>query len=242
MNFKFYLTFISIIATLSGFAQVISTFDTNTDNWHSEGDGDYYWEAATGNPGGCFRVDDDATGDWNNGFAPVKFLGNWSSATVSDYVSANVFVHQINGSYGAGTYVFKIKGPGGEAKAFPDVQPPLDVWNTYTGLYGSCKLDTHFRNLDGLLAQVNELVVRVEYINGDEYDRIDNIQLSFTPVVIPVVPVVCSDFETTGFDGWSFGFTAGVTNQATGGNPGHYIRITDGTGTSTSLSSAKIPR
>ena len=74
MNFKFYLSFILIIAALSGFAQVISTFDTNTDNWHSEGDGDYYWEAATGNPGGCFRVDDDATGDWNNAFAPVKFL------------------------------------------------------------------------------------------------------------------------------------------------------------------------
>ena len=132
MNFKFYLTFVSIIAALSGFAQVISTFDTNTDNWHSEGDGDYYWEAATGNPGGCFRVDDDATGDWNNAFAPVKFLGNWSSATVSDYVSANVFVHQINGTYSIGIYVFKIKGPGGEATAFANVNPPLDVWNTYT--------------------------------------------------------------------------------------------------------------
>ena len=83
--------------------------------------------------------------------------------------------------------------------------------------------------MEPLLEQVNEFVVRVEYINGDEYDRIDNIQLSFTPVVIPVVPVVCSDFEDGGFDGWSFGFTAGVTNQATGGNPGRYIRITDGT-------------
>jgi PKD repeat protein len=233
MKFKFYLTFISIIAALSSFAQVISTFDANTDNWHSEGDGDYYWEAATGNPGGCFRVDDDATGDWNNGFAPVKFLGNWSSATISDYVSANVFVHQISGSYGASTFVFKIKGPGGEAKAFPDVQPPLDVWNTYTAYMDPANWILISGNWSQLLQQVNELVVRVEYINGDEYDRIDNIQLSFTPVVIPVVPVVCSDFETTGFDGWSFGFTAGVTNQATGGNPGHYIKIMDGTGTST---------
>ena len=233
MNYKLSMTFVLIIATLSGFAQVTSTFDTNTDNWHSEGDGDYYWEAATGNPGGCFRVDDDATGDWNNAFAPVKFLGNWSSASASDFVSANVFVHQINGSYSVGTYVFKIKGPGGEATAFANIQPPLDVWNTYTANLDPANWTMVSGTWSLLLEQVNELVVRVEYINGDEYDRIDNIQLSFTPVVIPVVPVVCSDFETTGFDGWSFGFTAGVTNQATGGNPGHYIRITDGTGTST---------
>jgi PKD repeat protein len=222
-----------MVAALSGFAQVISTFDTDTDNWHSEGDGDYYWEAATGNPGGCFRVDDDATGDWNNGFAPVKFLGNWSSATTSDYISANVFIHQINGNYSVGTYVFKIKGPGGEATAFVDVQPPLDTWNTYTAYLDPANWTLISGTWSQILQQVNELVVRVEYINGDEYDRIDNVQLSFTPVVIPVVPVVCSDFEAGGFDGWSFGSTAGVSNQPTGGNPGHYIRITDGTGIST---------
>jgi PKD repeat protein len=233
MNLKFYLTFVSIVAALSGFAQVISTFDTDTDNWHSEGDGDYYWEAATGNPGGCFRVDDDATGDWNNAFAPVKFLGNWSSATNSDFILANVFIHQINGSYGVGTYIFKIKGPGGEATAFANIHPPLDVWNTYTAYLDPANWTLVSGTWNLLLEQVNELVVRAEYINGDEYDRIDNVQLSFTPVVIPVVPVVCSDFEDGGFDGWSFGYTAGVTNQATGGNPGRYIRITDGTGTST---------
>ncbi len=233
MNYKLLLTFVLLIVASSGFTQVISTFDIITDNWHSEGDGDYYWEAGTGNPGGCFRVDDDATGDWNNAFAPVKFLGNWSSATTSDFVSADVFVHQISGSYAVGTYVFKIKGPGGEATAFANIQPPLDVWNTYTAYLDPSNWTMVSGNWNLLLEQVNELVVRVEYINGDEYDRIDNIQLSLTPVVIPVEPVICSDFETTGFDGWSFGFTAGVTNQTTGGNPGHYIRITDGTGTST---------
>lgn len=214
-------------------AQVTTYFESSTDGWHSEGDGDYYWEAGTGNPGGCFRVDDDATGDWNSAFAPVEYLGNWSSATTSDFVSANVYVHDISGSYTTSTYVFRIKGPGGEAKAFPEVQPPLEVWNTYTINMNPSNWTMMSGTWTALLEQVNEFVVRAEYLYGDEYVRIDNVQLSFTPVVIPVLPVVCSDFEDGGFDGWSFSNTAGVTNQATGGNPGRYIRITDGTGTST---------
>lgn len=232
MNLKHYLTSIIIITALSGFAQVISTFDTDTDNWHSEGDGDYYWETANGNPGGCFRVDDDATGDWNNAFAPVKFLGNWSSAASSEYVSADIFCHKINGNYTTGTYVFKIKGPGGEATAVNDVQPPLDGWNTYTVYFDPANWTLVSGTWNLLLEQVTELVVRAEYIVGDEYVRIDNVQLSFTPVVIPVEPVVCSDFENGGYDGWSFASTGGVTNQASGGNPGRYIRIIEGAGTS----------
>jgi len=96
----------NFLFVLFSFTQVISDFEIDTDNWHSEGDGNYYWEAATGNPGGCFRVDDDATGDWNNAFAPVKFLGDWSAATTTDYLTADVFLHPIATSYGAGIFSY----------------------------------------------------------------------------------------------------------------------------------------
>ncbi|MCF8403905.1 MAG: PKD domain-containing protein [Bacteroidales bacterium] len=212
--------------------QVISDFELGTDNWHSEGDGDYYWEASNGNPGGCFRVDDDATGDWNNGFAPVKFLGDWSAATVSDYVSADIFVHQLSGSYSSATFVFQIKGPGGEARAFTPVQPPLDVWNNYTAHLDPTEWTLISGDWNLLLQQVSELIVRTEYISGDEYVRLDNVILSITPAVIPVTPVICSDFEEGGYDGWSFASTGGVSNYSSGGNPGRCIRITDGSGIS----------
>jgi len=84
----------------------------------------------------------------------------------------------------------------------------------------------------GILQQVNEIIVRMEYINGDEWNRLDNVYLSFTPVVIPVQPVICSDFEEGNYDGWSFTGTGSVSNQSSGGNPGRYIRINDATGTS----------
>ncbi len=212
--------------------QIISEFTSDADNWHSEGDGNYYWEAANGNPDGCFRVDDDATGDWNNAFAPVKFLGDWSAATTSDYLSADIFVHQYSGSYSSGTFVFQISGPGGTARAFTPVSPPLDVWNTYTANLDPANWVLVSGDWNLLLQQVTELIVRAEYINGDEFVRIDNVILSITPTIIPVTPVICSDFEDGGYDGWSFMNTGGVSNYSTGGNPGRCLRITDGSGIS----------
>jgi len=227
---KFILLFVAILFSLfQVYSQVISDFTIDADNWHSEGDGDYYWEATNGNPGGCFRVDDDATGDWNNGFAPVKFLGDWSAGTTSDYVAADVFVHQLNGSYSSATFVFQIKGPGGVAQAFAPVQPPLDVWNTYTANLDPVNWTMISGDWNLLLQQVTELIVRTEYISGDEFVRLDNVILSITPAVIPVTPVQCSDFEDGGYDGWSFSSTGGVSNYSSGGNPGRCIRITDGT-------------
>ena len=214
--------------------QVVSDFEAgNTDNWHSEGDGIYYYEAGTGNPGGCFRVDDDATGDWNNAFAPVKFLGDWSSATINDYIKADIFLHQISGSYSSGTFVFDIKGPGGEAKAFVNAQPPFDVWTTYTAYLNPADWVLVSGDWNLLLEHVSDIIVRAEYIEGDEYNRLDNIELSFTPVAVPVEPVICSDFEYEGYDGWSFSSTGGITNSTSGGNPGRCIKISDATGIST---------
>ncbi|GAB4325410.1 MAG: hypothetical protein Kow00127_18180 [Bacteroidales bacterium] len=220
--------------------QIISDFLTDTDNWHSEGDGVYYFEAAQGNPPGCFRVDDDATGDWNNAFAPVKFLGDWSMATSSDFLSVDLYNHFISGSPAAGTWVFQIAGPGGKAQAFVGEHPPYDIWTNYTATLDPSNWTMISGDWNTLLQQVTEVIVRAEYINGDEFVRLDNVTLSFTPVVIPVTPVICSDFEDGGYDGWSFASTGGISNSSSGGNPGRCIRISDGGGTSTAFTPPKF--
>nr|NQU91316.1 hypothetical protein [Bacteroidota bacterium] len=65
-----YVTLSLTMLLLSLQGQIISDFSNNADNWHSEGDGAYYWESDAGNPGGCLRVDDDATGGMNYAYAP----------------------------------------------------------------------------------------------------------------------------------------------------------------------------
>lgn len=212
-------------------SQVTSDFETDIEGWYSEGDGDYVWEIGTGNPGNNFRVNDDATGNINLGYAPAKFLGNWSNATSSDYISADIYLNQISGGYITNNFVFQIEGPGGKAKALIGTNPPFYTWVPYSVTIDPANWTMLEGNWADLLQLVNTLIVRMEYINGNEWVRLDNVHLSFTPVIVPVLPEICSDFEGGAFDGWSFAGTGSVTNQATGGNPGKYLRIANGTGT-----------
>ncbi|MCD4745337.1 MAG: PKD domain-containing protein, partial [Bacteroidales bacterium] len=214
---------------------IISDFEGgDTDGWHSGGDGNSYWEAGTGNPGGCMRVDDDASGDRNLAYAPIKFLGDWSSATTSDYISTDIFLHRIWGGYASNNFVFRIVGPGGSAKAIydPAPTPPFDTWITYSVNLN----ETDWMILSGtwsaLLENITTFIVNVEYINGDEYDRMDNVCLSFTPTVVPLLPVICSDFESGLFEGWSFISAGSVSIPESGGNPGRYLQVNDASGIS----------
>jgi PKD repeat protein len=213
------------------FSQVTSNFETSIEDWYSEGDGDYVWEIGTGNPGNNFRVNDDATGNINLGYAPAKFLGNWSGATTSDYISADIYLNQISGGYISNNFVFQIEGPGGKAKALIGTNPPFYTWATYSVTMDPANWTMLEGNWADLLQLVNTLIVRMEYINGNEWVRLDNVHLSFTPVIVPVLPEICSDFEAGAFDGWSFSGAGGVTNQSSGGNPGRYLSIANGTGT-----------
>lgn len=232
------ILFIFMIDPASG--QVISDFETNIDDWYSEGDGDYLLEMGTGNPGNNFRVNDDATGDINLSYAPVKFLGDWSTATSNDSLSVDIFLHQINGNYIGNNYVFQIEGPGGKARAFEGVAPVSDMWEHYSVAIDPSDWTILEGNWNDLIQHVNELIVRMEYIDGDEWNRSDNVYLSFTPGVIPVVPVICSDFEEGGYDGWSFSGNGPVSNQSSGGHPGRGIRINNGSGTAVALAPPKF--
>jgi hypothetical protein len=64
-----------------GPGQAASTFDTDLDGWWSFGDTQAItWEPTTGNPDGCMRGDDAATGDLYGFLAPAKFLGDQTAA------------------------------------------------------------------------------------------------------------------------------------------------------------------
>jgi len=226
---------------LCGQAQVVSDFETGTpDGWTSEGDGIYYWESGTGNPGGCMRVDDDATGNMNRAFAPLKFLGNWSLAGATDTLKADIFLHKIATTYVTSNFVFRIAGPGGQATAILSPTPASDVWTHYKVSLSSTDWQLNSGTWNGLMQNVTTLIVTMEYISGDEYNRLDNVSLSFTPVLQPVVPVICSGFEEGGFDGWYFQGTGSVSNQSSGGSPGHYIQVSNGSATGYAFAPTKF--
>ena len=234
----FNFSFLLLVSVVTG--QVISDFEIDTENWHSEGDGNYGWESGTGNPGGCFRVNDYATGDMNRAYAPVKFLGDWSSATISDSISADIFLHDMGGGYVNPNFVFRIVGPGGSAKALydPIPTPPHDTWIPYSVNLIESDWFVEYGTWADILQHVTTFIVTMEYISGDEWNLLDNVTLSFTPLTVPITPVLCSDFESGLFEGWSVNSASGASIASTGGNPGKYLKINDGSGNSIAVPSS----
>ena len=124
-----------LLTPLLVLTQVTSTFDTadSLEGWRAVGDGVFYFETGTGNPGNCMRVDDDATGSLLIALSPAIFLGDWSVATASDSLTADIFLHFINGSPFTPSWIFRISGPGGTATALQGANtPPYDVWSHFS--------------------------------------------------------------------------------------------------------------
>ncbi len=221
-------------------AQVITDFDTDSlENWRSEGDGRYYLESGAGNPGNCMRVDDDATGNTNLAIAPLKYIGNWSTADTTDSLITDIFVSMINGSLTSNLWAFRISGPGGTATSQP-VTPALDQWNHMAVAINPASWIMSSGTWQDLLNYVDHFEVRAEYINGDEFVRLDNIELTFSPLIVPINPPVISNFENGTYQGWIFENTGGISIPTGGGNPGRYVRIADGTGISMAVAPPKF--
>ncbi|MCK5454242.1 MAG: hypothetical protein KAJ16_07770, partial [Calditrichia bacterium] len=221
--FLWTLIFVSLVFAFSPglFAQVVTDFDSDSlEGWRAVGDGVFYFEAGTGNPGNCMRVDDDATGSLLIALAPAIFLGDWSAATASDSITADIFLHFINGSPFTPGWIFRISGPGGTATALQGAStPPYDVWTHFSIARFSAQWSIQQGNWQALTQHVSMLEILVEYITGDEYVRLDNPTLTFTPTIANVTPPIYSEFDQGSWEGWTFVNTGSVTIQSSGGNP-----------------------
>ena len=223
-------------------AQIVTDFSTGLDNWIAEGDCNYFWYATGGNPTGYLRIEDDATGDINRCYAPAEFLGDWSGADSDDTISADIFLSTNTLEYiGEINYVFRISGPGGIAKAITDPRPTPSIWHTYSVSLDPEEWTITAGDWNSILEDVQSFVVTGEFIDGDEFDKIDNITLSFSPVNHPVKIGTISDFEElTGYDGWSFINTYWIAKEYSGGNPSNYLDIHGSSGLTVGVAPAKF--
>ena len=108
------IAFFILLLVWVGFlkSQVVSNFNNGLENWAVEGDSDYEWSSSLGNSGGCLVVHDYAVGDINRAYAPNKFLGDWSTASLTDYISMDIYLNTPENIYIEDiNYVFEIIGP-----------------------------------------------------------------------------------------------------------------------------------
>ena len=228
---KLFILFTLLFSMFILNAQVLSDFeDGTTEGWRSEGDGDYTLETGTGNSGDCLRINDYATGAMNYAIAPLKFTGDWSVATENDSIHFDLKVITSAG-YVSNQWTFEISGTAGMARHTPpSPNPPTNIWTYYSVFLDSTQWDIISGDWNSILSDVDLLRIRAEYINGDEYILMDNISLSFTPTVNPVLPLVITDFENGSYDGWYFKDSGSTAIESDTGNPDYCCKINDQSG------------
>lgn len=220
-------------------ALVTTTFDSNAQGWLVTGDNASVWSPTGGNPGGCFDVNDLATGDINLAVAPPAYLGDWRAMTSADSIKIDLYAHLVNGTVYSPPYLFRISGPGGVARTLAGYTPPQDVWTTIGAALDSTQWVIESGTWSGILTHVNTVLITVEFVTGAEELRFDNVRL--TGVVTPVFdPCVFETFTAAGLGDWSFSSTGGVTNPGDQGNSGGYCRVADAAGTSYAFAPARF--
>ncbi len=229
----------ALLAALPASAAVTTTFNSSAEGWLVTGDNASVWSATGGNPGGCFDVNDLATGANNLAVAPPAYLGDWSTMTAADSIKVDIFFDQLSGSPSLGPYQFRISGPGGAAHALQGYQPPENVWATAGTSMNPLNWVIESGTWPAILAHVTTVLIEAEFVSGNEEVRFDNVRL--TGNVTPVF-LACETetFPGTVLNDWSFSSTGGVTNPGTGGNGGGFCRVVDGTGTSVALAPARF--
>lgn len=219
-----------LLVTFHAAGQITFPFtDGDIALWGIEGDGSLALETMNGNPGNSLRVNEPAAGTLNYVIAHPGMGGDWSQTAVTDVIQFDLFAHEFSGSPLASPgYLVELRGPGGVANTLIDWAPSMDVWQTVVVTLSPGDWTMVSGTWSGLLANVEVVRIRAEFIQGDEYVLLDNIGLSFTPVVLLQGDQVCSTWETDeGLDGWNFQNTGSITVSTTNGNPPNAVQIAD---------------
>lgn len=220
-------------------ASVTTTFNTGSEGWLVTGDNASAWSATGGNPGGCFDVNDLATGGNNRAIAPPGYLGNWSAMTSADSIVVDLFLQQLSGTFSPQPYQFRIAGPGGAAHTLAGYVPPQNVWTPVGAALNPADWVIESGTWSAIVANVNSVLIQVEFISGSEEVRFDNVRLTGT--VTPIFePCALETFTTAGLSDWSFSGTGGVSNPGDFGNSGGYCRVAEGAGVSRVYAPARL--
>ncbi|MGV3525305.1 MAG: laminin B domain-containing protein [Candidatus Sericytochromatia bacterium] len=219
----------------------ISAFEQEGEGWTVVGDAqdgkaEPTREAEGGNPGAYMSANDDVTGGTWYWAAPERYLGDQSAAygqTLSFDLKQSSTDNQFEESdvviLGAGLkLVLKLdRNPGLEWTAYEVMLNETADWkiDTLPGASASAA------QIQQVLADVSQLWIRGEYVEGPDTGGIDNIRLSKAAPPACADQSVISRFETD-YQGWRVAGDAQDGSsvpefKAQGGNPDGHIQATD---------------
>jgi hypothetical protein len=166
---------------------ITSAFSSGMEGWTVTGDaatGSPYWVSSGGNLGGFIEAVDAATGAdlvWN---APAKFLGDRSAY----YGGALRFDRKVTSVDYIPPYDVTLTGAGTSVHFALGAQPGT-TWTRQkiTLLPGNAVGAVTEATLRSVLANLTQVQIGAEYVNGNETNSLDNVVLSPRPPVMPKV-------------------------------------------------------
>lgn len=155
---------------------LISSFDTDLDDWRGGGDVNPSWVETGGNPGGYLRGVNDGGGVWH--FAtPESWSGDWTQYRSLQF--DHVILSGANSMWTDDT--FYIEGANGSTLGWKGPEP-TDVWTHFAVDLSPATFDVTPEEYDAVMSNVVELRVRGEYVNGPDSEGLDNVFLSKSPL------------------------------------------------------------
>jgi Laminin B (Domain IV)/RTX calcium-binding nonapeptide repeat (4 copies) len=232
---------------------VKSSFDTNADGWVVFGDAQngrhlalHQTDSVTGD--GYLLADDDVQGSQFYFRAPLKFLGDQSSAygKFLDYELSNGSTNStldldsnVVLSDGINTLIFDTANPGTSATSYHIPLVASAGWQNLGNNSPATEAE-----LQSVLANLNHLAILGEFRDGDEWTTIDKVILGIDedtttldtekPALAPELNVTGSHFETSN-EGWLAVVDDANSSMipsfiATNGSPGGHISISGAAG------------
>ena len=183
----------TVDVSVSALADIVSTFDTDLEGWTVTGDvTGLQWVASGGNPDGHIEATDLATGPYWYWVAPAAYLGDrsaYSGGTLSFDLRSTGSGGAANGAgdlvlSGAGlTLVLDIGAADGNWGSFSAFMDTRSDWrlNSESGSVATQA------QIDAVMADLQSLQIRGEYLNGVDVGSLDNVVLALpAPNTAPV--------------------------------------------------------
>ena len=211
----------AILSMLGGMvanASILSTFDSDNENWTVLGLATLSHENNGGNPGG-FLVAAEAGGDTFEVVAPSKFLGELLAFKGGTLSFDSKLITTDGGSFGSGFGKVTILGGGASAELDLAPNPPETNWVTYSAQLISSNWGVSEAIWDQILANVTEIRVILESVVGWETMGFDNFKVQ------TATPQILSAFNFNN-EGW-VAECADLAYVTSGGNPGGHITLID---------------
>ncbi|MFI3119176.1 MAG: laminin B domain-containing protein [Methylococcaceae bacterium] len=161
-------------------ADLVSTFDTDQEEWRFENDvKPLVWRSEGGNPAGFLEGEDIGDGRTWYFVTPDSWKGDWSI-----YKKLSFDLKQVGNGSGFQDDDLIIVGKNGQSLYWKGERDPAENWTFYSISLDPSTFKVTKAKYNSIIKNVDKVMIRGEFISGNDVGGIDNVIVSESPDTI----------------------------------------------------------